>query len=333
MPHCKSKKNKKHRTRGSRGCKIGIPCIKDSNTKKHHDLMVLLPNDKEKSVRLFRITKLLDRLEFLGYSKVALVHQVFGTPKSNCKDTFDPYLDVINNDSKGNRRNLEVYYRLHCIVEAKSDLGFFTPNDIMDSYDLVSLAPQNDGILEAACLTATIDIITLDYSATNAGLPFKLRGSNVNDAMNNNTGLEILYGPSIVNTAHRKLLLQTLRLVESVSLGKKDLNVLVGSGTANPMALRSSGDICNVLEEVGRFKRARLSQSAAAAQMLERAWRRRMGFQQEGIRITNVRVKDTKNEESETRSRNTSESNNNDKNLETTQNEDENEADEGLGDG
>jgi len=202
----------------------------------------------------------------------------------------------------------------------------------------VSLAPQNDAILEAACLTTTLDVITLDYTATNNGLPFKLRGSNVNDAMNSQIGLEILYGPCIVNTAQRRLFLQVLRSVESTSLGKKDLNVIVGSGTANAMALRSAGDICNVLEEVGRFSRAQLSQTSASAQILERAWRRRMRFQQDGVRITHVRVIRREAEDNEVpeksdeREQKSGESSKGDKDV-IDSTEDDTKIDEGLGDG
>lgn len=271
MPHRKAKK-----PRGSRGSKHDS-CVQDFSDKSYHDLMVLLPKDNDKAARFLKFQQVVDRLEFLGYSSIALVHQVFGKPKDlNADKIFEPYEQILG--GKKRKRPLQVYRRLHAVIENLSDIAFFTSNDqkLLVSYDLISLAPCNEAILQAVCSSALVNMITLDYSR--GGLPFKVRSTYVQAAVDRNVAMEILYAPSIHHLPHRKGLIQTIRAVQSASTGKK-LQLVVSSGGTDTNALRSPGDIANVLETLAGLDpvQARTAQSSAASWVLEEAQKGRRG--------------------------------------------------------
>ena len=262
MPHRKAK-----RPRGSRGLKHDT----------YHDLMVLLPKDVDKAVRFLKFQQITDRLDFLGYSSIALVHQVYGKPKDLDTDKiFDPYEQILSGNKK-RKRTLQVYRRLHAVVENLSDVAFFTSNEhkVFDSYDLISIAPCSEAILDSVCSSALVNIITLDY--TRGGLPFKLRSTHVRAAVDRNIAMEVLYGPSIHHLPHRKAMIQTIRAVESASRGRK-LQLIVSSG-GETNTLRLPGDMANVLITLACLDpvQARAAQSKAPSWVLDEIQRRRIG--------------------------------------------------------
>jgi RNase P/RNase MRP subunit p30 len=252
--------------------------------KSYHDLMVPIPGDKDKALRQLKVQKMLDRLEFLGYSSVALVHQVFGKPKGAIPvdQIFEPYEQEgavgSGKNKRTRKRSIQIYRRLHAVVENSSDMAYFNDPKMMEMYDLVSVAPSTESIFYAAC-SSMVDIITLDYSR-GGGLPFKIRSSHVQATVEHNIAMEIPYTPSIFHLPHRKALIQTVRALQSSSVGKK-VNLIVNSGSldANAMALRSPGDMANVLETVANLDPtlARGSQCVAAEWVLEEARKRRVG--------------------------------------------------------
>lgn len=272
MPHRKAKK-----PRGSRGSKHDS-CFQDEcHAGTYHDLMVLLPKEVDKAVRYLKFQQITDRLDFLGYSSIALVHQVYGKPKDlDADQIFHPY-ELILSSNKKRKRTMQVHRRLHAVLENLSDVAFFTSHDhkAFDSYDLISVAPCSDAILDSVCSSALVDIITLDY--TRGGLPFKLRSSHVQAAVDRNIAMEVLYGPSIHHLTHRKAMIQTIRAVESASRGKK-LQLIVSSG-GETNTLRLPGDISNVLMTLACLDpvQARAAQCKAPSAVLDDARRRRLG--------------------------------------------------------
>lgn len=270
MPHRKAKK-----PRGSRGSRHDSSCH-DRNGETYHDLMVLLPNDGDKAVRYLKFQQITDRLDFLGYSSIALTHQVYGKPKSlNADHIFEPYEQILS--GKKRKSPMQVYRRLHAVLENLSDVAFFTIQDrkLLDSYDLISLAPCNEAILESVCSTALVNMITLDY--TRGGLPFKLRSTYVQAAVDRNIAFEVLYAPMIHHLPHRKGLIHTIRALEAASVGKK-LQLIVSSG-GETNALRSPGDIANVLETLASLDpvKAHTAQSKTAVWVLKEARRQQSG--------------------------------------------------------
>jgi RNase P/RNase MRP subunit p30 len=246
--------------------------------------MVPIPGDKDKAMRQLKVLKMLDRLEYLGYSSVALVHQVFGKPKGAIPvdQIFEPYEHEgaagSGKNKRTRKRNIQIYRRLHAVIENSSDMAYFNDPKMMDVYDLVSVAPSTESIFHAAC-SSMVDIITLDYSR-GGGLPFKIRSSHVQAAVEHTIAMEVPYTPSIFHLPHRKALIQTVRALQSSSVGKK-LHLIVSSGSldANAMALRSPWDMANVLETVANLDPtlARGSQCVAAEWVLEAARKRRLG--------------------------------------------------------
>lgn len=271
MPHCKAKRPRldKH-----------AACIRQTSNRKHCDWMVMLPSDKDKAARLLTFQQLLNRLEFLGYSSIALVHQVYGKPSAkitNADSIFEPYEQIVKsrNENKATAaaNGLQIHRRLHVVMENLSDLSIFhdTTKQLTASFDLLSVAPSNETIFQAACACATVDLITLDYSKS--GLNYKVRSNNVQTAMANKIGLEVLYGPAILSVSSRKHFCQTLRAIKSGTT-KKGL-VVVSSGGHDVLALRSPGDIANVLETVALADPVAAREAMAATWVLEDAMQRR----------------------------------------------------------
>lgn len=270
MPHRKAKK-----PRGSRGSRHDSICS-DRNGETYHDMMVLLPNDVDKALRYLKFQQITERLDFLGYSSIAMTHQVYGKPKSvNADQIFEPYEQILN--GKKRKGPMQVYRRLHAVLENLSDVAFFTSQDrkLLDSYDLISLAPCNEAILESVCSTALVNIITLDY--TRGGLPFKLRSTHVQAAVDRNIAFEVLYAPMIHHLPHRKALIHAIRALEAASVGKK-LQLIVSSG-GETNALRSPGDIANVLETLACLDpvKAHAAQSKTPVWVLKEARRQQSG--------------------------------------------------------
>jgi RNase P/RNase MRP subunit p30 len=280
MPH-HNKKAK--RSESSEAGGANSACVGDSNVKDTtcHDLMVHLPKDKDVAARLLKVNRVVDQLEYLGYSSVALVHQVYGKPKECDADKiFRPYESSIIDSNKLKRR-LRLYRRLNVVIENQSDMACIgSLDEQLKRFDLVSLTPLTEGAFHSACRLPTIDLITLDYTR-GGGLPYRIRSSHIQQASERNIGIELIYGPSILHLPHRKSFLQAIRAVEAASIGQSKLQVILSSGgEPDEMILRSPGDMVNVLESVGRMNslRARNSAKIAPGIVLEEAHRRRIGL-------------------------------------------------------
>jgi len=287
------------------------------------DWMLLLPSSRvtkglSSHEKTLLVSQLLDRLEDSGYRKVALAHKIFGSPRRGADDdqadtAIPKSLFQINSQTKGSRRKkprgLEVYRRLHVVAENLSDVGLYTVRktarpghlvsqqgkeeeiqELIDGYDLVSMAPTNDATFQAACSSATaVDIITLDYSVGRAGvqLPFKIRTLDVKNATERGAVFEIPYAPAILNRNQRKGLIQTCRELQTASIGLKpriilssgDRTFLASDSDAGAAALRLPGDLGNMMRAVLRFdsKTASCAISLAGDMALDHARKRRFG--------------------------------------------------------
>jgi RNase P/RNase MRP subunit p30 len=155
-------------------------------------------------------------------------------------------------------------------VENLSDVGVYTRttgtenNDtlnLLQEYDLVSLAPRNDATFQAACCASEADIVTLDYTAGRGGvqLPFRIRPSDVKAVVQRGAAFELHYAPALLHINQRKALVQTARSLQMASVGVRpkprilfssgDRNVM-GDSDMGAMALRSPGDLINLLQTV-----------------------------------------------------------------------------------
>lgn len=237
------------------------------------DLMVVVPSSKTKQQPSL-LPSLLDRLETTGFTTVALTHLVYGSPQISADRVERVFPDsmMLQKRLQKKKKKLRVLTRLHAIVENLSDVGLYAikpdKNDdnetqrILQSYDLVSLAPRNDAVFQAACVSATAaEILTLDYFSSNSRvgrLPFKIRTKDVKVAIQRGVVFEIPYAPAILHTTNRKAFVHTFRELQTASLGFKP-KILLSSGNrqfgneqedVGALALRMPGDLINMLETV-----------------------------------------------------------------------------------
>ena len=245
------------------------------------------------------VRKLLKRLESTGYTHAALTHTVFGCPRVP-EDRVDTVLpeSIWETDSTKQARNsnaFRVLRRLHAVVENLSDVGFYAikaddASSLLEEYDVVSIAPRNDAAFQACCVSATAaEIITLDYTSGRGGvqLPFRIRTTDVRAAVERRAVFEIPYAPGILNPNQRKALVQTCRELQMASLGVK-AKVIFSSGDriegqgqtdVGAMALRTPGDLVNLMESVLRFDSGTSHDAltSAGAFVLEQGRKRRFG--------------------------------------------------------
>jgi RNase P/RNase MRP subunit p30 len=286
MPHRKTKK-----PRGSRGV---TPCIRDGRQRPYHDLMVLLPKysaaSEAKIQAQLLLKQVLDRLFLVSYTTAAVSHVVYGRPRMK-EDNIESLLQLpsstsLKSTSTDTKREsaeraakrskpeaippIRIVKRLHAVVENLSDVGVYTRttgtenNDtlnLLQEYDLVSLAPRNDATFQAACCASEADIVTLDYTAGRGGvqLPFRIRPSDVKAVVQRGAAFELHYAPALLHINQRKALVQTARSLQMASVGVRpkprilfssgDRNVM-GDSDMGAMALRSPGDLINLLQTV-----------------------------------------------------------------------------------
>jgi RNase P/RNase MRP subunit p30 len=260
---------KRKRSREGRGIKKneGNGCTAPSR----FDLLLPVPKQTQDLESKLFVLQLLERLEASGFTHAALAHTVYGCPRLP-EDRVDTVLpkSIWEKDSTkqaSNPTSFRVFRRLHAVVENLSDVGFYAikaddASPLLEEYDLVSIAPRNDASFQACCVSATAaEIITLDYTSGRGGvqLPFRIRTTDVKAAVERRAVFEIPYAAAILNQNQRKALVQTCRELQMASLGLK-AKVLFSSGgriegqtDVGAMALRTPGDLVNLMESVLRF--------------------------------------------------------------------------------
>lgn len=184
-----------------------------------------------------------------------------------------------------------------------------SPQQLLNEYDLVSVCPRNDATFQAACVSATMaDILTLDYAAGRGGqLPFRIRPADARAAVQRDAVFEIPYSAAVVSASknHRRGFVRTCRELQVACLGLKP-RVLLSSGNRNlvlspaggeassaegdvgAMALRTPGDLINLLHVVGGFDmRTSIDALGASGRFaIERAKKRRFGPQSVAISVS-----------------------------------------------
>jgi RNase P/RNase MRP subunit p30 len=258
------------------------------------------------------MNQLLERLASTGYTTVAFAHIVYGRPRPvdsvesilrlaesqthKCGATHDSAERQSEEESHAKIRTVK---RLHAIVENSSDVGAYSNTNAVDNastlsllqeYDLVSLAPRNDVTFQAACSASEADIVTLDYTAGRGGiqLPFRIRTVDVRAVVERGAAFELHYAPALLNVQQRKALVQSARLLQMASTGiRPKPNILFSSGDRTltgdidigPMALRSPGDLINLMQTVLRLDAitARDAMGLSASKALERGMLRKLG--------------------------------------------------------
>ena len=295
------------------------PCIKDGRHRPFHDLMVVLPKSSAatevKIQSQLLMKQMVERLSSIGCTRMAFSHIVYGSPRM--EDNVASLLQLpsqkratgesVGEDtqqtakrSKWDHANaIQIAHRLHAVVENLSDIGVYSKTNatenastlsLLQSYDLVSLAPRNEATFQAACSASEADIITLDYTAGRGGvqLPFRIRPVDVRAVVQRGAAFELHYAPALLHINRRKAMVQTARSLQMASIGVRPKPRLIfSSGDRNvtgdvdmgAMALRSPGDLINLLQTVLGLD-ASVSHDAlgaSASSILERGRLRRLG--------------------------------------------------------
>lgn len=319
---------KRKRLRGSESIKKNAQQKGNGSTApSRFDLWLQVPKEAQAQTQGLEsklvVRQLLKRLEATGYTHAALTHTVYGCPRVP-EDRVDTVLpeSIWERDSTKQTRNsnaFRVLRRLHAVVENLSDVGFYAikaddASSLLEEYDVVSIAPRNDAAFQACCVSATAaEIITLDYTSGRGGvqLPFRIRTTDVRAAVERRAVFEIPYAPGILNQNQRKALVQTCRELQMASLGLKAKVVLSsgdrieGQTDVGAMALRTPGDLVNLMESVLRFDSGTSHDAltSAGAFVLEQGRKRRFGESlvsdiciDSGTRETSVVEAETSNE-------------------------------------
>eukprot|EP00544_Gedaniella_sp_CCMP2646_P010265 CAMPEP_0202484734 /NCGR_PEP_ID=MMETSP1361-20130828/3724_1 /ASSEMBLY_ACC=CAM_ASM_000849 /TAXON_ID=210615 /ORGANISM="Staurosira complex sp., Strain CCMP2646" /LENGTH=327 /DNA_ID=CAMNT_0049113449 /DNA_START=287 /DNA_END=1270 /DNA_ORIENTATION=- len=262
--------------------------------------------------------QLVERLASIGYTTIAFSHVVYGRPRPDDSVESILQLNIAtthkrgdldessigaatgNHMSKGNTHsNIRTVRRLHAIVENSSDVGVYSNTNatenaatlsLLQEYDLVSLAPRNDVSFQLACSASEADIVTLDYTAGRGGvqIPFRIRPADVRAVVERGAAFELHYCPALLNVQQRKALVQTARLLQVASTGVRPKpRILFSSGgrtitgdvDMGPMALRSPGDLINLMQTVLGVEAttAQNAMRSSAIKVLERGARRQTG--------------------------------------------------------
>ncbi|KAJ3292279.1 hypothetical protein HK104_005409 [Borealophlyctis nickersoniae] len=108
------------------------------------------------------------------------------------------------------------------------------------SYDLVAIKPLNEKLLQQACQTFEVDIISLDMGTR---LPFFLKPPTINLAIQRGIFFEISYGAAIRDTTARRHLITNAAALIRVTKGK---NVIITSEAQRAMEVRGPYDVINL---------------------------------------------------------------------------------------
>jgi RNase P/RNase MRP subunit p30 len=290
------------------------------------DLMVLVPKSTSKVKCHLLVKEIRERLASTGFTHMALTHTIYGRPRpvedraetaiasslwtaeSSAKGTVSvskkgskavslgtkrKLTDLADGSGTNNddtRASIQVLRRLHVVMENASDASVFVSkgpqSDLLNEYDLISIAPTNDATFQYACASATMaDIITLDYTGRGLRLPYRIRSADVRAAIDRGASFEIPLAPALLHLKQRKALVHACRELQNNSLGLKP-RVIVSSGDrvldgsdVGALALRMPGDLSNLCKVIMHFDDSTATKAVGvtAIEVIQKAAERRHG--------------------------------------------------------
>jgi ribonuclease P/MRP protein subunit RPP1 len=156
-------------------------------------------------------------------------------------------------------------------VRAVSDL--FVGNPILQSYDLVAVAPGDAEVLRHAVACGVADIIRLDMSG--GRLPFPLKADLVHASLAAGCVFELEYAPAIRDPTCRRFFIANAAELLRLTRGN---GILLTSGAANALELRSPADAAAIGGLAGiSTRQCALAMTAAAALAIRHAEKRLTG--------------------------------------------------------
>ncbi|KAJ3282112.1 hypothetical protein HDU76_008774, partial [Blyttiomyces sp. JEL0837] len=113
-------------------------------------------------------------------------------------------------------------------------------NPKLQSYDLLAVQPTTEKSFQMACNQYDIDIISLDFGSR---LPFYLKATTVNMAIQRGICFEICYGGAIRDSTARRNIIANAAALMRVTNGK---NVILTSEAMRAMEVRGPFDVINL---------------------------------------------------------------------------------------
>eukprot|EP00158_Paraphelidium_tribonemae_P001882 Partr_v1_DN24900_c0_g1_i2_m29910 putative ribonuclease p len=125
-------------------------------------------------------------------------------------------------------------------------------SNAISSYDIIAARPENEKAFQQCCKDANVDIISLDMTTR---LPFQLKFSTVNSAVQRGLYMEICYGGCIRDSGQRKNIISNAMSLIRVTRGR---NIILSSGAERANELRSPHDVINLATLFGMTQKSAL---------------------------------------------------------------------------
>ncbi|KAK9835715.1 hypothetical protein WJX74_006544 [Apatococcus lobatus] len=133
-------------------------------------------------------------------------------------------------------------------------------------YDLLAVQPLSERLLQQACSSLQVDIVSLDMSHR---LPFKLRPKVLAPAVDRGVMFEISYACCLRDDTSRRMLFSNATALARATRGQ---NVILSSGARTAFELRSPYDVINLATLFGLPERhAKTAISTRCEQLLAAA--------------------------------------------------------------
>lgn len=176
----------------------------------------------------------------LGYGRVAVERRLGGGRAGHVVEA--DYDAVAGLGHKG----MTVLTRLtFAVADIKDCQAITMNNEHVRRFDILACEAKSEKTFQHACMTADIDIITMDFSGR---LPFYLKFPPVGVAISRGITFEVRYCDAIRDSTARQNFLSNVVALIRVTKGR---NIIVSSGTSDRLGLRGPNDIVNLMVLLG----------------------------------------------------------------------------------
>ncbi|KAL9232559.1 hypothetical protein vseg_007658 [Gypsophila vaccaria] len=172
------------------------------------------------------------------------------------------------------------YTRLTVVVDSDAQSSALNSgNPVLKTYDLVAVRPSNQTLFDHACISAQVEIISIDFGKK---LPFRLKLSSIKAAIERGVYFEIMYSSFLEDSQVRRQMISTAKLLVEWTRGK---NLIVSSAAPSFHELRGPNDVSNLLYLLGLSnERAKAAISKNCRSLIATALKKKQ-FYKEAIRV------------------------------------------------
>lgn len=169
---------------------------------------------------------------------------------------------------------IKQFNRITIIIDDVNDLQLLNNNNqLLKSYDIISVCPGNINVFALLCKTACIDIISIDFTHK---VPFPLNKKLLDEAIARGIHFEISYSPMLTISKIRKDIISGTKILIQFLRGK---NIILSSSIDNSINIRGPYDIINIGEILNlTAEQAKNAISKNVLALLSHAHARRLKF-------------------------------------------------------